>query len=239
MTPSGIRASRVLACLCASALLLLAPPSWAQTFTGRVVTVHDGDTISVRETTKIIRVRLADIDSPEFGQPHGASAREFTSRLLLDRVVQVQGRGLDQYDRVLARVSVDGVNANEAIVRAGMAWAYSRGPADAALADAERSARARHTGLWADTSPVPPWVWRRAHQATAPGVPAAPSRVETKAAERIALREARGPFHGNTQSRVFHRVGCPRYNCKQCDDEFLTAESAREAGYRPAGDCLR
>ena len=59
------------------------------------------------------------------------------------------------------------------------------------------------------------------------------------AAERIALPEARGPFHGNTQSRVFHRAGCPHYNCKQCDDEFLTAQSALEAGYRPAGDCLR
>jgi endonuclease YncB( thermonuclease family) len=229
----------VIACLCASTLLLLAASSWAQTFSGRVIAVHDGDTISVREATRTIRVRLADIDSPEFGQAHGASAREFTSQLLLDHVVQVQGRGLDQYDRVIGRVSLGRVNANEAIVRAGMAWVYSRGAADAALADAERSAKARHAGLWADASPTPPWVWRRAHQATAPDVPASRPRAEAQAAERIALPEARGPFHGNTQSRVFHRAGCPHYNCKQCDDEFLTAQSALEAGYRPAGDCLR
>lgn len=239
MTSCERRVSHALACVGASALLLVPRPSSAQTFTGQVVAVHDGDTISVRQATRTVRVRLADIDAPEFAQSYGERAREFTSQLLLDRVVQVQGRGLDQYDRVIARVSVSGVDANQAIVRAGLAWMYTRGALDAALADAERSARARHAGLWADASPTPPWVWRRAHQASTNARPAPPSHPETTTADRIPLSEARGPFHGNTHSRVFHRAGCPRYTCKQCDDEFLTVESAIEAGYRPAGDCLR
>jgi micrococcal nuclease len=30
--------------------------------------------------------------------------------------------------------------------------------------DAEREAREKHRGLWADPNPVPPWEWRRAKQ---------------------------------------------------------------------------
>jgi len=225
----------------ASAWALLVPAPWAsgQTLTGRVVAVHDGDTITVREATSTVRVRLADIDAPELGQPYSGRAREFTSQLLFDRVVTLERRGLDQYDRLVARVRVDGVDASEAIVRAGLAWRYSRGAVDADLAGAERSAREGHAGLWGDPSPVPPWVWRRAHRAGTPAEPIPPSHVEERPADRVALRDARGPFRGNTESRVFHRLGCPHYRCKHCDDEFLTVESATEAGYRPAGDCLR
>jgi methylphosphotriester-DNA--protein-cysteine methyltransferase len=85
---------------------------------------------------------------------------------------------------------------------------------------------------------VPPWTWRRAHEPSGT-TPAARGSARPASEERIDLRDARGPFHGNTQSHVFHRPGCPHYNCKYCDEAFLTVESAREAGYRPAGDCLR
>jgi micrococcal nuclease len=215
-----------------------APVDAQQRLAGRVIAVHDGDTISIRTPKSTLRVRLADIDCPELDQPRGLQAKDFTSRLVFGHDVSIETRGLDQYNRVIGRVTVDGSDVSEALVHSGLAWVYSRGPADRALSEAERDARSRRAGIWADPSPVPPWTWRRQHEPngarrTTPGSPRPASE------ERVDVRDARGPFHGNTQSHVFHRPGCPHYNCTHCDEAFLTVESAIEAGYRPAGDCLR
>jgi micrococcal nuclease len=53
----------------------IAFPALAETFTGKVVSVGDGDTIRVRTGEKILTVRLACIDSAELGQkPYGERA---------------------------------------------------------------------------------------------------------------------------------------------------------------------
>jgi endonuclease YncB( thermonuclease family) len=41
----------------------------AETLTGKVVGVTDGDTIKVLVEERTIKVRLAEIDTPERGQP--------------------------------------------------------------------------------------------------------------------------------------------------------------------------
>ena len=48
---------------------------------------------------------------------------------------------------------------------------------------------------------------------------------------------ARGPYHGNVDSKVFHRPGCRYYNCKNCTKVFKTRDAAIRAGYRPGGHC--
>jgi endonuclease YncB( thermonuclease family) len=135
----------------------------ADTFTGEVVAVHDGDTISVRTDRSTVRIRLVGIDCPETGQPWSARAKRFTSELVFGRIVRVESRGLDRYDRVLGRVLVNGTDVNEALVRAGLAWQYDLGPQDPALTRAERAARQVRAGLWSDPDPIPPWRWRREH----------------------------------------------------------------------------
>ncbi len=135
--------------------------SAAQTFTGTVVAVHDGDTISVRTRNETIRIRLEGIDCPEYRQPFSARARRFTSTMVRRRTVTVEPRGHDQYDRLLARVRVDGTELNEALVRKGLAWHYAGRTPDRVLADAERAARAARVGIWSQPNPVPPWEWRR------------------------------------------------------------------------------
>jgi endonuclease YncB( thermonuclease family) len=144
-------------------VVLLAIGAADRPFAATVVAVHDGDTISVRTATQTIRIRLEGIDCPEYKQPYSARAKQFTSGLVYRKQVTVEGRGQDRYDRLLARVRLDGVELNEALVRAGMAWHYQRGEVDRTLADAERTARAARVGLWADKNPVPPWRWRREH----------------------------------------------------------------------------
>ena len=65
------------------ALLVLVLPASAATLTGRVVGVHDGDTITVLDADNTqYKIRLAGIDAPEHGQPYGANAKKALSDLV-------------------------------------------------------------------------------------------------------------------------------------------------------------
>jgi endonuclease YncB( thermonuclease family) len=128
---------------------------------GTVVAIHDGDTISIRTTTETVRVRLYGVDCPEYKQPFSQRARQLTSRLTFKKSVTVRVEGRDLYDRIIGRVVVDGLDVNEALVRAGLAWHHETGAGDRRLAEAEKAARAERAGLWAEKDPIPPWRWRR------------------------------------------------------------------------------
>ena len=61
-------------------LLLVVPVSVeAETLTGKVVGVTDGDTITVLVAERTIKVRLAEIDTPERGQPWASRAKQAVS----------------------------------------------------------------------------------------------------------------------------------------------------------------
>jgi endonuclease YncB( thermonuclease family) len=143
-----------------------APPPQARaaetTLHGTVAAIHDGDTISIRTATETLRVRLYGIDCPEYRQPFSQRARRFTSELTFKKSATVHVEGRDRYDRILGRVVVDGVDVNEALVRAGLAWHYETGTGDRRLAEPEKAARAARAGLWVEKDPIPPWRWRRA-----------------------------------------------------------------------------
>jgi len=47
------------------------------------------------------------------------------------------------------------------MVRDGFAWRYVRYDKAGEFTDAEREAREKRRGLWADPNPVPPWEYRR------------------------------------------------------------------------------
>ena len=50
----------------------------AEQFTGKVVGISDGDTISVLRAGKAVKVRLYGVDTPEKAQAFGTQARKFT-----------------------------------------------------------------------------------------------------------------------------------------------------------------
>lgn len=55
----------------------------ADTFTGQVVGVADGDTLTVMNTAKVQqRIRLAGIDAPERAQPFGQRSKQQLSDLV-------------------------------------------------------------------------------------------------------------------------------------------------------------
>jgi len=129
------------------------------------VSVHDGDTLTVVIDRHQVRVRLVDIDAPELGQPFGSRSRQSLSSLCFGKVVALDVRGRDRYNRTLARVTCGGADANSEQVRRGYAWTFIRYVRpDSPLFAIEREARAAHRGLWQDPAPVAPWDWRRSVQ---------------------------------------------------------------------------
>ena len=153
---------RRLAAWAGAAALLLAAACAAAPATVEVVTVHDGDTVTVLEGREQIRVRLACIDAPERGQAFGSRARERLSDLVMRKHVTLTVIDHDDYGRTVARILLDGEDVNLTMVRAGLAWHYRyHCPDDRVLAEAEVEARAARRGLWADGRPEAPWEWRR------------------------------------------------------------------------------
>ncbi len=142
-------------------LLLAASPAFADV-SGRVVSVHDGDTLTVLIDHRQMRVRLTDIDAPELGQPFGTRSRQSLSELCFGKTAALDVRGRDRYKRTLAHVTCAGTDANAEQVRRGYAWTFVRyARPDSPLLALQNEARAAHRGLWQDAAPVSPWDWRR------------------------------------------------------------------------------
>ncbi len=140
---------------------LFATPALAADFTGRVVGVSDGDTITVLHNGTGERIRLHGIDCPEKRQAFGNRAKQFTSTLVFGNTVTVQVLDRDRYGRTVGVVLLpDGRSLNHELVRAGLAWMYPRYTNDQSLSDLEEEARVARRGLWADPHAVPPWEWR-------------------------------------------------------------------------------
>ena len=139
---------------------ILAGPVHAASFVGKVVAVHDGDTISVMRSGRAERVRLDGIDSPERGQEYSKQAKLFLSEMIFGRIVAVEARDRDRYGRTVGRVVLDGRDAGLELVKAGLAWHFTHYSADPLLARAEREARAARRGLWTQPNPLPPWEFR-------------------------------------------------------------------------------
>jgi len=134
-------------------------------FSGRVVGVMDGDTITVHVGLEQRRVRLAGVDAPEKGQAFGQRSKQALSQMIFGREVTVVSTGRDRYERTLGIVRLmDGSSANERLVENGWAWHYTRYSNDRRLSALESRARAARRGLWADPRPVAPWDFRKAHR---------------------------------------------------------------------------
>jgi endonuclease YncB( thermonuclease family) len=138
-----------------------------ETFTGKVVGLGDGDTLSVLREGKAVKIRLHGIDTPESKQPFGTRARQYTGELAFNQLVTVLVRDTDRYGRIVGEVVLpDGRNLGQELVRAGYAWWYKQyAPKETVLQQLEADARAEQRGLWADPHPIAPWEWRKtAHQ---------------------------------------------------------------------------
>jgi len=146
----------------ATLICIASAPLTAQTVTGKVVRVADGDTITVLDAVNAQhKVRLEKIDAPEKGQAFGQASKKHLAEIVAGRSVRVEWEKRDKYGRVLGVVYVGEVNANLQMVKDGYAWHYKRFDDTPAYAQAETAAREKRLGLWADGNPIAPWDFRR------------------------------------------------------------------------------
>ena len=200
-------------------LLVVTCAHSAEVYTGKVVSIADGDTLTILVDNRQIKVRLASIDTPEMGQPFGKQSKQQLAALAFGKIATVVEVDWDRYGRLVGTVFISDTDINSELVRTGYAWVYRKYSKDPQLLELESIAREVSLGLWSQSNPIAPWEWRKgkrgADASTATGV------------------------IGNQRSKIYHLPECPDYlkiaehNRVPFDDEDI---AVRE-GFRKAGNC--
>lgn len=207
-----------------------------ETLAGRVVSVTDGDTITVLGSANTqYTIRLAGIDAPEHNQAFGQRSKQNLSRLVFSQNVTLDCGKEESYGRLVCKVMVQGRDACLEQVRDGMAWHYKQFQDEQTQGDrklyasAEDAARVAHIGLWSDAHPIPPWDFR--HGTTS-------LLLYDSNGHRIASGLA-GPVVGNRRSHIYEWPGCPYYDAISPKNRvpFASGQAAEQSGYRPARNC--
>lgn len=150
----------------------------ADTLSGWVVKIVDGDTIAVRDTSnRQHMVRLVGAGAPDHLQAFGDQSQQNLGSLVYGRDVTVEWERHDPYGRIVGKVMVALPNciasacpkvldAGLAQVAAGFAWWFrpyaGQQPAEdrRTYEQAEFQAKIRRLGLWSGKNPAPPWERR-------------------------------------------------------------------------------
>ncbi len=156
-----------------SIAFLLIHPALSLAGQFKVTRVYDGDTFKAKGYDIEIKVRLAGIDTPETSkrkgqpsQPYSQKAKKHLAALILNKVVDIKGYGLDRYNRILGVIYLNGKNINLEMVKAGLAEVYRGTPPRGLALDAfwqgEKQAREIKKGIWSlGHSYISPKEWRR------------------------------------------------------------------------------
>ncbi|MDZ7968909.1 MAG: thermonuclease family protein [Nostoc sp. DedSLP03] len=148
-----------------------------------VVSVADGDTITVGRRGETKKIRFCGIDSPEVkhgkapGQPFGDEAREKLRSLvaLAKNQVMIVPIETDRYGRTVAEVmaSVSGewgleMSFQEEMLKSGNAYLYRQYakncPNVTAFEQAEKIAIASKAGVWSQPGLEKPWDYRKRYR---------------------------------------------------------------------------
>jgi len=109
-------------------LCLLAPlAATADTITGKVVSIADGDTLTLLDSTNIQhKIRLGGIDAPEKAQAFGERSKQNLARLAFQKQATADCYKTDKYRRSICIVYVAGQGVGLAQLDAGLAWWYRK-----------------------------------------------------------------------------------------------------------------
>ena len=149
-------------------LILFSPFIWqASASASAILSVGDGDTITVTDGSQKTKVRLACIDAPETSQaPYGMASRESLIKLLpIGSQVTVRSKAKDRFGRTVGEVLRGNTNINQQQVASGNAfvyWQYIKGCDRQTYSRLENDARLKKLGVWSVTSGIQrPWDYRR------------------------------------------------------------------------------
>lgn len=137
-------------------------PADSITFTGVVVGIEDGDTLTVLRNKARFTLHVAGVDAPELDQPYGQQAKRLVAALAMDQVVTVRIFVTGHQGRLTGEVWLkDRRNLAYELVKAGLAWVKRGALVPVDFEQSEADAKEVQRGLWANEDPVPPWEWRK------------------------------------------------------------------------------
>lgn len=158
--PASITFGRVLLAL----IPFAATTSLAYDISCKAVAITDGDTFTCLTAQRHqLKVRMADIDTPERKQPYGEKSKQALAGLVYGKQVSLQVVDKDRYMRTVARVHQGPIDVNRELVNSGAAWVYRQYNRDKSLLLIEADAKTARRGLWGlpEADQIAPWEWRR------------------------------------------------------------------------------
>lgn len=147
--------------------------------TYHVTHVVDGDTFDATDGYLTFRVRMAAVDAPESKQDFGQWATMELRNLIENKNIVIKPvgkKGLDKFNRILARVFINEQDISLIMVENGLATYYRPRcqdfPEDKKLypydprpyVEAESRARSAHTGIWSRNNFQLPCTYRKKNQ---------------------------------------------------------------------------
>ncbi len=129
---------------------------------GKVIGIKDGDSIELLVDDEVIIVDFKGVDCPEYKQPFGKEATQFTRNLCMGKEVILESAYENKYKKYLADVILpDGRNLSQEILKAGLGWHRTTLSKKADLYALEQQARKQKIGLWIQENPESPWEYRK------------------------------------------------------------------------------
>jgi endonuclease YncB( thermonuclease family) len=218
-------------------VLLCSPLIFAtETIKGKVVSIADGDTITVLKDKQQIKVRLHGVDAPEKAQDFGTASRTFTSELCFGKEVTVEVKDTDRYGRKVGIVTLpDGRVLNQELLKAGLAhWyeAYARN--DTMLKGLQEEAKSANRGVWSRTDTVAPWDFRK--EKRKPNSAAGKSPTSTPRATKAPPQEdaALSQVYITETGSKYHRGTCRSLKKSK---RAVSKSDAVGRGLEPCGIC--
>jgi len=135
---------------------------------GLIINVVDGDTVHLlNDNQEKLKVRLHHIDAPELDQYYGKESKFALEQLILNKKVTVISDKKDKYKRLLGVISLDEVDVNLEMIKAGAAWHFKKYAKFDQSKDQyliydenEYQAKLKKIGLWKEKA-ISPWLWRK------------------------------------------------------------------------------
>jgi micrococcal nuclease len=139
----------------------------------KVISIGDGDTITVQNQNSKVTVRLACIDAPETSQNGGAASTNYLKQLLsTGDTVRLRTVTTDRYGRTVGEIYKNGNSINLRMVQQGQAVVYDRyldgcSETKAQFLKAEQQAQSANRAFWSEPN-VMPWEYRRGQRVGSP-----------------------------------------------------------------------
>lgn len=184
---------------------------------GKVIKIIDGDGLLIHLDQKILNIRLAYIDAPEYNQEYGLDSKTWLENLFLNTSSVVNFRIIDfdeKHKRTIADVFINGYSLSWLMVVTGNAWAYYDfliEPLETCYLDAQYFARKYRLGLWTNNLfSTPPWIYRAEEKGANISLPIEPNHTI------IALLESGLENNEDIKEEIISRTHQSQHNYTYC-----------------------